>query len=98
MISLSLEAEAQLDALLTHYERLDRLRATENLLGAMERASERISRRPDAGLAAPRPYPSLAHLGFRWVKEGSYWIAYALRDAPAIVGVFHESADIPNRI
>ena len=98
MIFLSPEAETQLEGLLTHFERLNRIKAAENLLAALERASFRISRAPDAGLPAPRPYPTLARLGFRWVKQGRYWVAYMNVPSPVIVGVYHEAADIPNRI
>ena len=98
MISLSPTAEIQLDELLTHFERLNRIRPAENLLAALERASARITRAPNAGLPAPRPYPTHARLGFHWIKEGRYWIAFMNSDAPVIVGVYHESADIPNRV
>lgn len=98
MIDLTPRAEAQVDALVVYFEQLDRLLAAENLVAALERASARIVRTPEAGLAAPRPYPRLAHLGFRWVKEGPYWVAYMAEASPVIVGVYHEAADIPNRV
>jgi hypothetical protein len=56
------------------------------------------NREPQAGLAAPRPYPVLAQPGRLWIKAGRYWIAYGIRPAPAIVAVFHETADIPRRM
>jgi hypothetical protein len=74
------------------------MQAAINLLAALERASRRIVEAPNAGLPAPRPYPSLARPGFRWVKEGPYWISYMAVVAPIIVGVYHEAADIPNRV
>lgn len=98
MIALSPEAEAQLDALIAHYEALDRIEASINLLDALERASARISEAPEAGLPAPRPYPALAKVGRRWIVEGSYWIAYSLTDPPVISGVFYAMADIPKRV
>jgi plasmid stabilization system protein ParE len=98
VIFLSPEAATQLEGLLAHFERLNRIEATENLLAALERASSRISRAPDAGLPAPRPYPALARLGFRWVKKGRYWVAYMNVPSAVIVGVYHEAADIPNRV
>ena len=98
MISLSPEAETQLDRLLTHFERLNRIAAAENLLAVLDLASVRILRAGSAGLPAPRPYPALARLGFRWIKEGRYWVAYLNHGSPTIVGIFHESADIPNRV
>jgi hypothetical protein len=73
VISLSPEAEAQLDALLSHYERLNRIAAAENLLDVLERASVRILRAGNSGLPAHRPYPALVRPGFHWIKEDRYW-------------------------
>src|ERR1700709_2778705 len=98
MIALSPEAEAQLDALIAHYEALGRVEASINLLDALERASKRIVERPEAGLPAPRPYPALAKARRLWVIEGSYWIAYSLTTPPIISGVFYAMSDIPNRV
>jgi len=98
MIALSPEAEAQLDALIAHYEALGRLEASINLLDALERARLRISEKPEASLPAPRAYPSLAKAGRRWVIEGTYWISYGLTTPPIISGVFYAMADIPNRL
>ena len=98
MIALSPEAEAQLDALIAHYEALGRVEASINLLSALEQARTRISDRPEAGLPVPRPYPALAKAGRRWIIEGSYWISYSLTTPPVISGVFYEMADIPNRL
>ncbi len=98
MIRLSPDAESNLDALLAHYEERGRPEATAGLLAAIERASARIERTPGAGLLAPRPYPSLASDGRRWIKEGAYWIAYSNTKPPVILGVFYETADIPRRV
>ena len=66
---------------------------------ALSQASSRIETRPQAGLEAPRPYPSLKSLGLLWTKAGSYWFAYMIGEAgPIIARVFHETADIPNRV
>ena len=73
MLSLSPEAEAQLDGLIAHYEALGRVEASEasiNLFNALEQAKVRISETPEAGLTAPRPYPALAKAGRRWIIEG----------------------------
>jgi len=99
VIPLSPEAEAHLDALREHFERLDRPEATRNLIIALGRAAERIETNPRSGLPAPRPYPSLSSLGLLWTKSGSYWFAYTLAPAgPIIASVFHDTADIPNRV
>ncbi len=98
MIALSPEAEAQLDALISHYEALGRIEASINLLNALERAQARISENPEAGLPAPRPYPALAKVGRRWIMEGTYWISYSLTNPPVISGVFYAMADIPKRL
>jgi plasmid stabilization system protein ParE len=98
MIALSPEAEAQLDALIAHYEALGRIEASIHLLKALERARTRISEKPEAGLPAPRPYPALAKAGRRWVVEGSYWISYSLTTPPVISGVFYAMSDLPNRL
>jgi plasmid stabilization system protein ParE len=99
VIALSPEAEAQLDGLMAHYERLERIEAARNLLRALQSASARIERQPEAGLTAPRPYPLLASLGFRRIKEGAYWIAYGnASDGPVIAGIHHDTSNIPDRV
>jgi len=98
VIRLSSDAEAHLDALSAYYEDRDRPEATIGLLAAVVQAAARIEHAPEAGLSAPRPYPSLAHLGRRWIKEGPYWIVYSTTRPPVILGVFHEAADIPSRL
>jgi len=98
VIRLSPDAEGHLDALSAYYEERDRPEATAGLLAAIERAAARIERAPEAGLPAPRPYPSLARAGWRWIKEGPYWIVHSTTQPPVILGVFHEAADIPSRL
>lgn len=98
MIALSPEAEAQVDRLIAYYEDRQRRQAAVNLLRALERAKERIGAAPEAGLPAPRPYPSLARHGRRWIIGGRYWISYSLTSPPVISGVFFVTADIPTRV
>ena len=98
MIVLSPEADNHLRQLSEHYETKDRLDAARNLLAAVEAARLRIARHPKDGLTAPRPYPELAYLDLRWIIQHRYWIAYTPSDPPVIAGIFHDTADIPNRI
>jgi plasmid stabilization system protein ParE len=95
---LSRQAERHLDELTTHYEQKDRLEAARNLLIAVEAAKERIARAPSDGLVAPRPYPDLAALSLLWIHERPYWVAYWPTNPPVIAGIFHDTADIPNRV
>jgi plasmid stabilization system protein ParE len=92
------KALADLDRLLKHYEKLGRPAASRNLLSALERAKIKIAEEPEAGLAAPRPYPELKRAGRRWIREGSYWISYSLGNPSVISGVFYVTANIPKRI
>jgi plasmid stabilization system protein ParE len=98
LIELTPEAERQLAGLRDHYVKLDRPEALANLADALVGAGRRIEQQPGEGQSAPRPYPAVARRGRAWIKAGSYWIAYSTASPPVIVGVFHESADIPNRI
>jgi plasmid stabilization system protein ParE len=98
VIELSPEADRHLRHLTEHYEARDRLDAARNLLAAVEAAKVRIARRPEDGRRAPRPYPELADLDLLWIIEHRYWIAYAASDPPVIAAIFHDTADIPNRI
>jgi hypothetical protein len=69
------------------------------LVASIETACDRYENKRGLFFDAPRPYPNLASLGFRWAKEGSYWIAFEQTDAgPIMAGIFHEAADIPNRL
>jgi plasmid stabilization system protein ParE len=100
VILLSLPAERQLDALVAHSEPLARPAATRNILAAVQTASDRIEAGA-AGLPAPTPYPETARrgLGFRWIKQGAYWFAFAREGSKLIItGIFYETADIPNRL
>jgi plasmid stabilization system protein ParE len=95
VIRLCPEAETQVDRLIAHYEAKGRIAASVNLLDALERAKQRISANPQAGMEAPRP--SLKRPGKRWITEGRYWISYSVKP-PVISGVFYVASDIPNRI
>ena len=98
MIEYTPEATRQVDALLRHYEERQCDGAAHALLAALHDAERRIERDPAAGLPAPRPYPQVARPGRAWVKAGRYWITYRTTQPPMIVGVFYETADIPNRL
>ena len=99
MISLTAAAEAAFTALADHYQSLGRDRAIDRLRVAVEVACARYENGRGLLYDAPRPYPALADLGFRWTKEGSYWIAFERTAVgPVVPGIFHERADIPNRL
>jgi plasmid stabilization system protein ParE len=99
VIRLSRKAQGQVASLVRHFEALERPEATRNLRAALVRASERITRGQGLFFDAPRPYPGLTRSGWRWTKEGPYWDAFSLRGAtPVIQVVFHDSANIPERL
>ena len=99
MIPLSAAAEAALGALTQHYAALGRDRAIDRLVESVETACARYEAGRGLFFDAPRPYPDLADLGFRWAKQGPYWIAFDdTGKGPVVAGVFYETADIPNRL
>ena len=99
MILLSRFADGQLNSLVAHFEAKDRPEAVRNLIAAVARAAERIANDRGNFFDAPRPYPGLTRPGWRWLKERSYWIAFAA-DGPdtEIRAIFHEAANIPARL
>lgn len=99
MIPLSPAAEHQLDELTRFYAEHERDAAIDNLVDSLERASARHL--ADRGLFydAPRPYPALLRPGWRWAKEGRYWIAFSTaKSGPVIRAIFHDAANIPGRL
>jgi hypothetical protein len=99
MIPLSAAAESELDARTRRYKSLRRDRAIDRLVSAVQIACDHYEMRRGLSYDAPRPGPALADLGFRWTKDGSYWIAFEKTTAgPVVSGIFHEAADIPNRL
>ncbi len=97
MIGFTARAARQFQDLRRHYEERERPEAIRGLIAAVQQAERRIERSPDGGLPAPRPYPLLARSGRAWVKAGRYWVAYSRTTPPVIVGIFHDTADIPSR-
>jgi len=97
VVRLSPDAEEDIDRLITHYEAIDRPEAARNLLRTIDAAKARIAGKPNAGLAAPRPYPKLKRRGVKWIIEANYWFAYIIQGEPVIIAVFYAMADIPNR-
>ena len=97
MIVLTPRAGQQVRALQEHYQERERPAAIRGLAIALESVWQSITTKPEAGLAAPRPYPQLAQVGRAWVKAGPYWIAYTPQPL-AIVAVFYGTTDIPNRL
>jgi hypothetical protein len=70
------------------------------MMAALTAVSDRIETTGGLGLHAPSPYPQIAslNLGFRWLRQGSYWFAFTPAPDLTIAGVFYVTADIPNRI
>ena len=95
MIAFTPEARRQVRTLRQYYDEHER--PGRALASALESAWEKIVANPAIGLAAPRPYPELAHPDRAWLKQGRYWIGYSTAP-PVIVGVFYETADIPQRM
>lgn len=98
MIPFSRRAERQLAALLAFYEDQDRPEAQSSLIAALNEASARIEAKPGVGIAAPRPYPTLAQPGRAWIKTGRYWVLYGTEHPVTILAIFYDTANIPNRI
>jgi plasmid stabilization system protein ParE len=98
LIAFTPEARRQVRELRNHYEKRDRPEAVRGLRTALATAWGKIVAQPAAGLATPRPYPNLAQPGRAWIKAGRYWIAYSANPGPVIVGVFYETANIPDRL
>ena len=99
MIVLHRLAHAQVANLRAYYEELDRPQALANLRAAIQTAADRIAAQKGPFYTAPRPYPMAVRPGWQWLKAGSYWIAFVADGDDFIVrAVFHESADITNRL
>ena len=99
MVLLTATAQTQIEALEAHYAALDRDSATLRMVEAVARAAARIEQHAGPFWPAPRPYPDLSDLGWTWLKEGRYWVAFAaIADDYAITGLFFETSDIPARL
>jgi plasmid stabilization system protein ParE len=99
VIRLSRKAQGQVASLVRHFETLEMPEATKNLRAALLRASERINLGQGLFFDAPRPDPGLVRPGWRWTKEGPYWIAYSSRGTTHVIQVvFHDAANIPERL
>lgn len=99
MVFITATAQAQLEALEDHYARLGRDLAAVRMLEAVALAKLRIEKGLGPFYDAPRPYPGIQRAGWRWLKEGAYWIAFT--DEPgmsAILAIFYEAANIPGRL
>lgn len=99
MIRLSPEAERQLEELARYYAERGRDGAIDNLIGAVERASARYLAGRGSFYDAPRPYPSVIQPGWRWTKEGRYWLAFAADGSgPIVAAIVFDAADLPRRV
>ena len=99
MIPFSPRARQQLEELTRHYADRGRDLAIDRLIDSVERASARYLANRGQFFDAPRPYPALLRRGWRWTKEGRYWIAFSsAKDGAIIRAIFYESAEIPGRL
>ena len=87
------------DDLVAYYELLGRDEAIARLRQCIVTTSDRYAVTRGLFYSAPRPYPLLVRSGFRWTKEGPYWIAFdGTATEPLISALFHETADIAGRL
>ena len=99
MIPFSPRAKRQLDELTHHYADRGRDVAIDHLVDSIERASARYLANRGQFYDAPRPYPTLLRQGWRWTKEGRYWIAFSpTKGGPVIRAIFYDAANIPGRL
>ncbi len=99
MIALAPAAERQLEALTRHYAERGRDAAIDRLVDSLERAGARYLAGRGLFYDAPRPYPTMLRPGWRWTKQGRYWIAFS-RDEQGVVvrALFYEGANMPDRL
>ena len=97
MMLLSPAADRQRSALVRYYFKLGRGEAIEGLAAVLERASARFETGRGLFYDAPRPYPGLCRAGWRWTKEGRYWIAFGAGSG-VILAIYYDSSNIPGRI
>lgn len=71
---------------------------THDAAPALDEAARKIERSPKSGLAAPRRCPTLARSGRGGFKSERYWVVFSITQPLAIVGVFYDAADSPNRL
>lgn len=99
MVRVSTAASADVAALDAFYVSRGRDEAILRLRDHIHAGCDRYEDRTAVILTAPRPYPELAVLGFRWVKEGPYWLAFEETARGVILArVFHQAADMKRRL
>lgn len=98
MIGFTARARRQVTELRQHFRLALRLEAVWNLERAIKEAAAQIEREPQAGIPAPRPYPTLARPDQAWCKVDRYWFRYSLTSPPVITAVFYDAANIPDRL
>lgn len=100
MARLTDDARRQVDRLDEHFAARGRDRASELLTEAVAAALRAAENPRTRWLSAPRPYPELTRLGYRWIKVHRYWIGYVVEDdGEGVIGcVEFEQADFARRI
>lgn len=96
MVLITATAQAQLEALEQHFTKLNRELATVRMTEAIAMAGARIEEGAGPFWPYPRPYPDLADLNWQWLKEGRYWVAFAvIPEGYAITGIFFRDGEHP---
>jgi hypothetical protein len=99
VIRVIARARAQIAILTAYYVDRDRDDAIKNLKRAVITACNRILVQIGPFYPAPRPYPSIARPGWLWLKTGSCWVVLGETGTGYVIhALFHESANIPDRM
>ena len=99
MATLSIEAEAQLDALRHDFADKKRPEAIDRLADAVQAALVEVDRGGPTHRRYPATYLEVAGLGMQWVSVHRYWFGYvSTPSGKVIANIFFDAADIPRRL
>lgn len=72
---------------------------TVQFTATVDQAVARLSSDAKSGAPAPRPYPEIARLGYRWIKIHRYWLGYKVTETAVIITNVHfETSNIPGNV